>query len=381
MKLLTHKTKKLLALFAAGFSPALAMAQTATPEVSKTWFVSDPVFWLLTIVALILLYVIYALSELLIFNVKRKLDKQNTSILMLFVLFACMLMSNNASAQAATTVATTKSNIFSDPYFPLYLLIAIEVLIIGYMSFLLYGMAKAEEPEVEYVPQESFLSKIWQKLNPTVPIEKEDDIKLNDHIYDGIQELDNGMPPWLQFIFFATILFAVIYAPYYLLGYAPTQEERYDNMMADAAAELEARRMSDMNFVDENTVELIQTADVLSAGKETFVTYCVACHGNGGEGGVGPNLTDDYWIHGGAITDLFKTIKYGVPEKGMAPWEAVITPKQISEVSNYIKSLYGTNPPNAKEPQGVIWTEGVTTPADSTLAPSDTTDAAAVAVQ
>ena len=96
-----------------------------------------------------------------------------------------------------------------------------------------------------------------------------------------------------------------------------------------------------------------------------ILLYCVTCHGNFGEGNVGPNFTDDYWIHGGKINDVFRTVSEGVPAKGMASWKEILTAKQMFEVANYIKSLYGTNPPNPKAPQGNLYTEGAAVPADS----------------
>jgi cytochrome c oxidase cbb3-type subunit III len=97
---------------------------------------------------------------------------------------------------------------------------------------------------------------------------------------------------------------------------------------------------------------LVSDAKVLAEGKEIFTGKCVACHGALGEGGVGPNLTDEYWLHGGTINDIFKTIKNGVPEKGMISWKATLKPNEIQSVSNYIASLAGTTPPNGKAPQG-----------------------------
>jgi cytochrome c oxidase cbb3-type subunit 3 len=117
------------------------------------------------------------------------------------------------------------------------------------------------------------------------------------------------------------------------------------------------------NQVDENTVKLVSDPTVLAAGKTIFTTTCSPCHGAQGQGVVGPNLTDDYWLHGGKITDIFKTIKYGVPAKGMPTWEKQLSPKQISDVANYVKSLHGTNPPGAKEPQGTKETDDAVTPA------------------
>ncbi|HCK21579.1 MAG TPA: cytochrome C oxidase subunit III, partial [Bacteroidetes bacterium] len=206
-------------------------------------------------------------------------------------------------------------------------------------------------------------------INPTVPIEREDEIKLDDHEYDGIVELGNKMPPWLQFLFYVTILFAVVYAPYYLLGYGRTMDEKYQDEVQLAQLVKEEKMKNSLNFMDENTVVVMATSEVLSAGKEIFTTYCVACHGNAGEGGVGPNMTDQYWLHGGSINDIFRTVKYGVPEKGMAAWQEILMPKQISEVANYILSLQGTNPPNAMPPQGDLYTPAT----ENTDAGTDTT--------
>lgn len=105
----------------------------------------------------------------------------------------------------------------------------------------------------------------------------------------------------VAFLFIATIIFAVIYIPYYFLGYGPTQKERYDESIAKADAAKEERMKTDVALVDENTVVINQAPEILSAGKEIFTTYCSACHGNEGEGGIGPNFADDYWIHGGSV--------------------------------------------------------------------------------
>jgi cytochrome c oxidase cbb3-type subunit 3 len=106
----------------------------------------------------------------------------------------------------------------------------------------------------------------------------------------------------------------------------------------------------------------------ISAAQSVYITNCAACHGQKGEGTVGPNLTDDYWLHGGKINDVFKTIKYGVPEKGMRAWQEDLSPVKIAQVSSFIKSLRGTNPPNAKEKQGELYVEEGAPAADSTAA-------------
>lgn len=205
----------------------------------------------------------------------------------------------------------------------------------------------------------------WQKLmtvftGKTVPIEQEHELEL-DHEYDGIRELDNNLPPWWLWSFYASIVFAVIYLFYYhVSGTGQLQAEEYEVAMEQAEQAKEAFMATNENAVDESNVTYLSDAPSLEAGKKIFVLYCAPCHGeNGGSSpnGVGPNLTDDYWIHGGSMNDIYRTIKVGVPEKGMVSWEAQLSPQKIQEVSSFIKSLHGSNPENPKPPQGEIWVE------------------------
>lgn len=178
------------------------------------------------------------------------------------------------------------------------------------------------------------------------------------HEYDGIQELNNPVPGWFMYLFYATIVFAVGYLLiYHVFGVGQLQYDEYKTEMAVAAKEKAAYLAKSADNVDENTVKLSTDATALAAGKATFEGKCAPCHGNNGQGVVGPNLTDDYWLHGDRINDIFKTIKYGVQSKGMPTWESQLTPKQISDVANYVKSLHGTNPASPKEPQGTKMAE------------------------
>ena len=93
----------------------------------------------------------------------------------------------------------------------------------------------------------------------------------------------------------------------------------------------------------------------LAAGETIFLSKCASCHGQLGEGGVGPNLTDRYWVHGGSISDIFATIKYGVPEKGMISWQSQLRPKNMQQVASFIKTLEGTDPPNQKDKEGTLY--------------------------
>jgi cytochrome c oxidase cbb3-type subunit 3 len=140
-------------------------------------------------------------------------------------------------------------------------------------------------------------------------------------------------------------------------------KEEYEIAMNDAAIEKEAYLKKAANKVDENTVVYLKDAASLEAGKKIFTTTCMACHTADGGGAVGPNLTDDYWLHGGSIKDIFKTIKYGWPEKGMKSWKDDYSPVQIAQLASFVKSLHGTKPAKPKEPQGVLYEEKAAAPA------------------
>ena len=192
----------------------------------------------------------------------------------------------------------------------------------------------------------------WTRMLGLKPIEEEKDLMM-EHEFDGIVELDNPTPAWFMWLFYSTIAFAFVYMVYYhVLNIGPSQEQEYAIEMEAAEKEKTLRLANSANNIDENSVKEDQSAPVVSAGLAIYNTNCLACHGDKGQGIVGPNLTDEYWIHGGKPGDIFKTIKYGVPEKGMISWEKLLSPKQISDVTNFIKSLKGTNPANAKAPQG-----------------------------
>ena len=214
------------------------------------------------------------------------------------------------------------------------------------------------------------LTRWWASMNgrfftKAVPVEKEADILL-DHDYDGIKELDNALPPWWKYGFYFTIAVAALYLLRYHVwktGLDPQQE--YDKEMQIAAAQFEEYRKKGGDGVDEKSVTMADVTGI-AEGDKLFHSNCFACHGSKGEGGVGPNLADNYWLHGGTINDVFKTIKYGVREKGMQAWEKSYSPTQIKNLASYIKTLVGTNPPNAKAPQGDLFQEN-TTQKDTTV--------------
>jgi cytochrome c oxidase cbb3-type subunit 3 len=192
----------------------------------------------------------------------------------------------------------------------------------------------------------------WQKFTGLKPLEEERNLMM-EHTYDGIEELDNPTPPWFMYLFYLTIIFGVIYGFYYHV-YATDnlQENEYKTEVAVAEKAREEYMKQFANSVNEDNVQVATAPKDLTSGSTIYSTNCVACHGDKGQGGVGPNLTDKFWIHGGGIKDLFKTITHGIPEKGMIAWEKTLNPIQIQQVSSYVLTLQGTNPPGAKEPQG-----------------------------
>lgn len=212
---------------------------------------------------------------------------------------------------------------------------------------------RAKEAGVDYVPEPGILTQLFDSWTKQVPLEKEKDILL-DHEYDGIRELDNHLPPWWLALFYGSIVFGVIYLlGYHVMNWWPLQDEEYNIAVAKAESQMKSQ-MGAEGVLDENTVTYNEDPAFISSGKQVFDQACVACHRPDAGGSIGPNLTDNYWINGGDIKDIFRVIKYGVPAKGMAAWEKALSPKQISQVSSYIVSLVGSNPPNPKEPQGEL---------------------------
>lgn len=211
------------------------------------------------------------------------------------------------------------------------------------------------EPSEEEESQEEgdeWMQNLLHKLTDATPVEEEEKVE-TDHEYDGIRELDNNLPPWWLAGFYLSILFAVVYVlRYHVFESAPLQEEAFRMEMAQAEAERAEYLKNAANLVDETSVTALTDEGRILSGQAIFNEKCAVCHAKDGGGGVGPNLTDYYWLHGNSIADVFSTIKYGVPAKGMISWKDQMSPAQIQEVASYILTLEGTEPANPKEPQG-----------------------------
>lgn len=256
----------------------------------------------------------------------------------------------------------------------MYLVIAVELIaiyvIIAWIKYFT-GIQAYHEIRQDGAAESSWsFAKLWTRINKLRPVEEEGQLDTG-HSYDGIRELDNATPPWFTVSFAASIVFAIVYMYRYHVAYsAPNQIEEYKIAVAEARAAQKEYLAGQANLVDETNVTMLDAAGI-ATGKALYAGNCVACHGAEGQGGVGPNLTDDYWIHGGSIKDVFKTIKYGVVEKGMKPWQEDFSANQIAQLASFVESLHGTNPPGAKEKQGEFYdrkagAEAAQAPVDST---------------
>jgi cytochrome c oxidase cbb3-type subunit 3 len=233
--------------------------------------------------------------------------------------------------------------------------------------------ARSEKLGITYAPTPSWWEKMWQSANDFVPLSQEKNIELN-HSYDGIKELDNHLPPWWKWLFYGTIVWGAVYiVVYHVASTLPLSEQEYLTEIDNAnEAAIKLRASQPQQVIDENALTFSNDAGIITKGKLVFTgNNCASCHRvDGGGNAIGPNLTDDYWIHGGNIKNIFGTIKNGVVEKGMPAWGKVMSPQDVRDVTFYVMSLNGTNPLNPKAPQGDLH-KAIKT--DSTRIRSDTT--------
>jgi cytochrome c oxidase cbb3-type subunit 3 len=200
--------------------------------------------------------------------------------------------------------------------------------------------------------------------------------RLLDHNYDGIQEYDNPMPGWWVLFFWATIIFSVLYFANVIpgLGTGKGKIANYEAEMAKAR-EKYAQYQTPANAPgDDVLLALVPDKGKVEEGKATFTTTCAACHRADAGGLIGPNLTDDYWIHGNRPGDIWRTVNGGVLDKGMPAWGQVLKPEQVNSVVAYVISLHGTNPENPKAPQGNLMTADGTLDAGAGTAPAPAAD-------
>ncbi len=325
---------------------------------------SNTLFVVLLIIAILLLIAIIVLADVLK-NIsasamsketdKNKINKILSATSLVFIL-------STTTSQAQPTFHMTYSDtgyggLSAGTFYFLIGLILFELIIFSVLVSAIKIFVKREQKilgekaKKVVAPEISIL----EKLNASVSIEKEEDILL-DHNYDGIRELDNDLPPWWKYGFYATIVFAFLYLIHYHVTYSgDLQLAEYDkSLIAAQEAKAEYQKLMADN-VTENNVKVITDKNELEEAGKIYKQNCAACHGQLGEGGVGPNITDQYWLHGGSIKDIFISIKYGWPDKGMKSWQSDLSPSKMNELASYIMTLSGSNPPNQKEKQGELY--------------------------
>lgn len=346
-------------------------AQTAAaPQMASN---NEGLFWAVALAAILGLAVIIILLARVLLVIITNRDKNAANapksgnlptLFAPFALLGLLALGNTqdafawqAASDAAAAAAPTSNFMLQYIGHILALLVVfIEFIIIVYLVSIIYKVLH-EFNYVRKMPKKrSAWQTLWEEANSLQPIEREAEVMTN-HEYDGIRELDNQLPPWWVYGFYLTIAFSGIYLlNYHVLNVSPLSIQEYKNELA-AAEEMKAamQKTTKVVQIDENAVEALTDPGVLTKGEAKFKSLCSPCHGQLGEGLAGPNLTDDYWVHGGGIVNIYKIIKNGVVEKGMAAWGKQISPQDMQAIASYILTLHGTNPPNGKKPEGELY--------------------------
>ncbi len=355
----------LMLLFVSGIQPVYA---AGSPSSS---LLSNPLAVTLLILMALLLLIIGLLANLLLGTADYKITKDKKeekssvgtgtlTVVLLFVSTGLFAQDQKEVTAAASTIGGMSTTSFYVMTSVLFLELFVILALLINIRMLLNTQKLKQAPAVKKKPAFNW----WNRLNSFKPVEQEADIDLG-HDYDGIRELDNRLPPWWIYGFYLTIVIAGIYLWRFHVSHSgPSSLQEYETSVAQAEQKIKEYLKQKGESVDENTVTLLTAAADIAEGKKIFIASCANCHKPSGAGDVGPNLTDDYWMHGNDIKSVFKTIRYGI--NAMPQWQNSYSNKQIAQVSSFIKTLHGTNPENPKAPQGeLIKEEGSGAPADS----------------
>lgn len=339
---------------------------------------SNPLAITLLSIMILLLIVIGILANIVIGAAEVKLQKRkaekakglSTVLLLIMLLIAPSLIAQDATSttEASQKAAKAIGGLDASTFYIMVAVLFIELgIIIALLINIKFLLRKEKERTAIVTKEEAIITaeekanklSWWDKVNKLRPVSQEAELDLG-HEYDGIRELNNRLPPWWLYGFYATILFAGIYLwRFHVSHNGPSSKQEYESAVARAEIKVQEYLKKKGEAVDENTVTLLTSADDLAAGKAIFTdpSKCPACHtAEGGGNAVGPNLTDEYWLYGGSVKNIFKTIKYGT-SKGMRSWKDDLSAKQIAQVTSYVLSLKGTKPANPREPQGELYKE------------------------
>lgn len=282
------------------------------------------------------------------------------------IVLAMALISTSSFAQSS---GASETSLLDDPLILFYItagfLFVVALLVIAVALYMLQAlrhmarnaaMERAKKLGIEYKEEPSLWTKFDMWVTNAVPVEKEATVMM-DHNYDGIRELDNHLPPWWKWLLYGSIVWSVFYMiAYHVTNSLPLSIEEYDNEVAYAEEQIRKLQAANPGVkIDENTVVFTTEAGALADGKGTFNSICASCHRPDGGGDIGPNLTDPYWKHGGSIQDVFKIVRDGVPNTNMVAWGGALSPEKIQNVSSYLLTMQGTNPPNGKAPEGDLY--------------------------
>lgn len=272
---------------------------------------------------------------------------------------------------AAVSVYKNPFSLYENPLVWILIVMLVLVIIVKeHFSFTIQKLQETLQQEKEGVTPEDVdiwepVKTFFKRWTKTSPIEEEDEIIL-DHNYDGIKELDNVLPPWWVYLFYATIVFGVVYLIRFEIMGGDNQQMEYEKEVNAAKLALAKYQKNNPNTFDISTANLQTDASILKGGKIIFNTNCASCHAIDGGGGIGPNLTDEHWILGGGFKNVFNTIYNGGRDgKGMIAWNKTLKPKHIQNVASYILSLQGTTPAKPKTAQGDLWKEEIAIKTDS----------------
>lgn len=337
------------------------LAQDAAPVVVAPANAYDTLRYTMITIAFILVAVILALAYITnetgrLYLRKQKEKEEKTGIKFISILFFLFSLPLASLAQVIAEAAPKAAgiNLPADLYF-YFTVIILELGIVFFLVRMIYGFIR--EPKVvmntePVLPKFNFIKKL---LRPQ-PLEVQQQLDLN-HDYDGIRELDNDIPRWWKLAFLGTILFGFVYLFRMFVSQSMPLQLQELSMANEIADEKKlAYLKASADNIDENSVKMLGVEDI-AGGRELFTKNCVACHGDRAQGGVGPNLTDDRWLHKGGIHDIFFSIKYGWEDKGMKSWKNDFSPKQIAELASFIKSIENTHVEGGKGAQGDLYVD------------------------
>lgn len=365
------------------WTPPAPKTDTAQGESGEVVYVPDyrknlTLFYVLIAVIAFLLLSILIVSKSTSALIRSDLFKQKIAEIhkkgnsgkmsaLLMILFVGISSQASAFSREVPQLAEKKNLWLYVENVDLYVLLIIALLLLGFLMHMVrmfYGVLKVMKPqaetEAEAIKKRIALRRkrrrsLTRALTGAVPVEEEHKIDLG-HDYDGIRELDNPMPPWWLAGFFISIVFAVVYLfHYHVLGTGDLQEVEYTKVMERENKKVKEYLKAQAMDVDETNATLMTDRADLRSGKSLFLNNCATCHKEDGSGEVGPNLTDEYWVYGGDIKDIFKVIRKGTPN-GMPEHQSKFNPIQIQQVSSYVLTLDKVSQAEGgKEPEGELY--------------------------